>query len=81
MKACGESMHENVITEKILRSMVSKVDHVVCSVEESNSLDMMTIDELQSILLVYEQRMKSHGEKEQGLKVSYDERFENQGRG
>jgi len=54
MKAHGESMSETVITTKILRSMVSKFDYVVCSVEESNNLNMMTIDELQSSLLVHE---------------------------
>jgi len=42
--------------------MVSKFDYVVCSIEESNNLDTMTIDKLQSSLLVHEQRMKSHGE-------------------
>lgn len=30
MKAHGESMSETIITEKILRSMVSKFDYVVC---------------------------------------------------
>ena len=62
MKAHGETMSQTIITEKILRSMVSKFDYVVCSIEESNNLDTMTIDELQSSLFVHEQRMKSHGE-------------------
>nr|KYP48063.1 hypothetical protein KK1_030258 [Cajanus cajan] len=47
MKACGEIMHENVITKKILKCMASKLNYVVCSIEESNNLDIMTIDELQ----------------------------------
>jgi len=46
MKAHGESISEIVIIAKILRSMVSKFDYVACSIEESNNLDMMTIDEL-----------------------------------
>jgi len=57
MKACGESMRENIITAKILRLMTSKFNYVVCSIEESNNLDTMTIDELQSSLLIHEQRM------------------------
>lgn len=74
MKACGESMRENVITEKILRSMVSKFDYVVCSIEESNNLETMMIDELQSSLLVHEQRMRCHVEEEHALKVTHEDR-------
>ena len=54
MKIHGENMQQVVIIEKILRSMISNFDHVVCSVEESNNLDTLTIDELQSSLLVHE---------------------------
>ncbi|WKA06416.1 hypothetical protein VitviT2T_024315 [Vitis vinifera] len=46
MKIHGESMKQVVIIEKILRSMTSRFDYVVCSVEESNDLDTLTIDEL-----------------------------------
>jgi len=62
MKAHGENMGQIVIIEKILRSMTSRFDYVVCSVEESNDLDKLTIDELQSSLLVHEQRMNNHKE-------------------
>ncbi|XP_075645817.1 uncharacterized protein LOC142616979 [Castanea sativa] len=62
MKIHGENIQQVVIIEKILRSMTSKFDYVVCSVEESNNLDTLTIDELQSSLLVHEQRMNGHGE-------------------
>ncbi|RDX99790.1 hypothetical protein CR513_17108, partial [Mucuna pruriens] len=67
MKACGESMRENVVTAKILRSMIPKFNYVVCSIEESNNLDTMTIDELQSSLLVHEQRMTDKVEQEDEL--------------
>jgi len=60
MKIHGENIQQVVIIEKILRSMTSRFDYVVCSVEESNNLDRLTIDELQSSLLVHEQRMKGH---------------------
>ena len=58
IKIHGEKMDQVVIIENILRSMTLKFDYVVCSVEESNNLDTLTIDELQSSLLVHEQRMK-----------------------
>ena len=74
MKIHGESMGQLLIVEKILRSMASKFNYVVCSIEESNDLDTLTIDELQSSLLVHEQRMKRHGGDEQALKVTIDDR-------
>ena len=43
----------------------------MCSIEESNDLDTLTIDELQSSMLVHEQRMKRHGGDEQALKVTH----------
>ncbi|XP_073291061.1 uncharacterized protein [Primulina huaijiensis] len=72
-------MEQVVIIEKILRSMTSRFDYVVCSIEESNNLDILTIDELQSSLLVHEQRMNGHGGDEQALKVTYDNRVGGRG--
>jgi hypothetical protein len=60
IKIHGEKMDQVVIIEKILRFMTSKFDYVVCLVEKSNNLDTLTIDELQSNLLVHVQRMKGH---------------------
>ena len=57
MKVYGEKIEQSVIIEKILRSMTLKFNYVVCSIEESNDLSTMTIDELQSSLLIHEQRM------------------------
>jgi transposase InsO family protein len=81
MKIHGENMQQVVIIEKILRSMTSRFDYVVCSVEESNNLDTLTIDELQSSLLVHEQRMNGHGGDEQALKVTYNDRIGGRGGG
>jgi hypothetical protein len=65
-------MKDVVIIEKILRSMTPKYDYVVCSIEESNDLDNLSIDELQSSLLVHEQRISRHViMEEQALQVSY----------
>lgn len=81
MKAHGEIMEQNVIVEKILRSMTPRFNYVVCSIEESNDLTTMSIDELQSSLLVHEQRMRGHLEEEHALKISSNEhRFEGRGR-
>nr|KYP74877.1 Retrovirus-related Pol polyprotein from transposon TNT 1-94 [Cajanus cajan] len=74
MKAIGESMQESVITAKILRSMTTQFNYVVCSIEESNNLDTMTIDELQSSLLVHEQRMTFSTAEEQVMQTVVDEK-------
>ncbi|XP_024171544.1 uncharacterized protein LOC112177486 [Rosa chinensis] len=81
MKTHGEKMEQVVIIEKILSSMTSKFDYVVCSVEECNNLETLTIDELHSSLLVHEQRMNGHGKEEQAVKVSHEEKFGFKGRG
>jgi len=66
-------MKEGETVNAFLISMISKFDYVVWFIEESNNLDTMIIDELQSNLLVHEQRMKSHGEEEQVLKISCED--------
>ena len=66
-------MDQTLVVEKILRSLTSKFNYVVCSIEESNDVTTLSIDELQSSLLVQEQRMKSYNQEfdvEQALKVS-----------
>ncbi|XP_004296083.1 PREDICTED: uncharacterized protein LOC101303107 [Fragaria vesca subsp. vesca] len=81
MKAHGERMEQLVIVEKILRSMTPKFDYMVCSIEESNNLTTMTIDELQSSLLVHEQRMIGHSGDEHVLKATLEDNFAARGRG
>jgi hypothetical protein len=52
--------------------MPAKFNYVVCSIEESNDVTTLSMDELQSSLLVHEQRMKGQKDQsdEQALKVS-----------
>lgn len=72
MRIHGEKMEDVVIIEKILRSMTSKYDYVVCSIEESNDLDTLSVDELQGSLLIHEQRISRHlVVDEQALQVTY----------
>ena len=54
--------------------MISKVNYAVCSIEELNNMTTMTIDELQSGLLMHEKRMKSQGEEEKVLKVTHEDK-------
>ncbi|KAB2626490.1 hypothetical protein D8674_020108 [Pyrus ussuriensis x Pyrus communis] len=52
--------------------MTPKYDYVVCSIEEFNDLDILSIDELQSSLLMHEQRINRHTVDEQVLKVTHE---------
>ena len=81
MRIHVEKMEDVAIIEKILRSMTPKFDYVVCSIEESHDLDTLSIDELQSSLLVHEQRMNGHAVEEQALKVTHEDQSGGQGRG
>jgi hypothetical protein len=46
MKAHGEKMSQTIINEKVLRFITLKFDYVACSIEESNDLNTLTVDEL-----------------------------------
>nr|DAD46964.1 TPA_asm: hypothetical protein HUJ06_016901 [Nelumbo nucifera] len=72
MRIHGEKIEDVAVVEKILRSMGPKFSYVVCSIEESKDLDELLIDELQSSLLVHEQRMTTStcSTEEQALKAS-----------
>ncbi|CAL0333326.1 unnamed protein product [Lupinus luteus] len=85
MRIHGEKMGDTLIVEKILRSLTPKFDYVVCSIEESNDTDELSLDELQSSLLVHEQKMhRSSRVEEQALKAStntHSNNFRGRGRG
>uniref|UniRef100_A0A1S4CI38 CCHC-type domain-containing protein n=1 Tax=Nicotiana tabacum TaxID=4097 RepID=A0A1S4CI38_TOBAC len=71
MRFHGENMGDVVTVEKILRSLTPKYDYVVCSIEESKDIDVLSLDELQSSLSVHEQKMnRSSTSDEQALKAS-----------
>jgi hypothetical protein len=84
MKSFGENIEQVTIVEKILRSMSAKFNYVVCSIEESNDVTSLSIDELQSSLIVQEKRMQSQNQQnnhdEQALRVTNGGRGRGRGR-
>ncbi|KAK0592572.1 hypothetical protein LWI29_021423 [Acer saccharum] len=81
MRVHGERMVDVTIVEKILRSLTDKFNYIVCSIEESKDIDSLSIDELQSSLIVYEQKFHKHDREEQALKVTHEDRSGGRGRG
>ncbi|KAH7546888.1 hypothetical protein FEM48_Zijuj01G0248600 [Ziziphus jujuba var. spinosa] len=69
MRIHGEKLEDVTIVEKILRSMTVKFNFVVCSIEESKDIDTLSIDELQSSLLVHEQKLSKQDQEEQVLQA------------
>ncbi|GJR57044.1 hypothetical protein Tco_1499206 [Tanacetum coccineum] len=61
MKSFSESLSNETIVCKVLRSLPPKFDHVVAVIEESNDLSAYTFDELMGSLLAHEDRLsRSH---------------------
>jgi RNase H-fold protein (predicted Holliday junction resolvase) len=81
MRSNGETMPDTKVVEKVLRTLTERFTYVVVSIEESKDVSAMTIDELQSSLVVHEAKFKrldkEHNE-EHALRVSIgDDRFHN----
>lgn len=71
MRSNGEEMPDSKIIQKILRTLTERFTYVVVSIEESKDTSAMTVDELQSSLVVHEQKFKRLDRKEDHvLKVS-----------
>ncbi|TXG59628.1 hypothetical protein EZV62_014201 [Acer yangbiense] len=71
MRIHGGQMNDVAVIEKIIWSMSPKFAYVICSIEESKDIDALSIDELQSPLLIHEQRMAPPTTDEQALKVQF----------
>lgn len=71
MRSNGEEMPDSKIVEKILRTLTEKFTYVVVSIEEAKDTDNISIDELQSSLVVHEQKFRrvNNEDEDQVLKV------------
>ena len=56
MRNNGEAMQDVQIVEKILRTLTERFNYIVVSIEESNDTSCLSVDELQSSLIVHEQK-------------------------
>ncbi|XP_050384597.1 retrovirus-related Pol polyprotein from transposon TNT 1-94 [Argentina anserina] len=82
MRTHGQQMDDATVVDKILQSLTEKFNYIACSIEESKNIDEMSVDELQSSLLVHEQKLnRSRGEEPAALKISTNGAFPARGRG
>jgi RNase H-fold protein (predicted Holliday junction resolvase) len=58
MRSNGEIMPDTKVVEKVLRTLTERFTYVVVSIEESKDVSSMTVDELQSSLVVHEAKFK-----------------------
>lgn len=70
IRSNGEQIEDVKIVEKILRTLTDRFTYVVVSIEESRDVEKMSIEELQSTLIVHEQKFKRvEKEEDQALKA------------
>ncbi|GKV51828.1 hypothetical protein SLEP1_g58452 [Rubroshorea leprosula] len=70
MRIHGENLEDVAIVEKILRSMTTKFNYVVCSIEGSNDIETLSLDELQNSLLIHERKINRQDKQEQAMQIS-----------
>ncbi|XP_050875937.1 uncharacterized protein LOC127079600 [Lathyrus oleraceus] len=61
IKSYGETILEQNVVSKVLRSLTPRFDNIVVAIEESKDLTTLSKDELQSSLEAHEQRMDERG--------------------
>jgi len=73
IKACGESVIDLSIMEKILRTLPKKFDYIVVAIEESQDTGKLSVEKLQGSLEAHEFKLLSRNSEkvseEQALKA------------
>ncbi|XP_020269489.1 uncharacterized protein LOC109844775 [Asparagus officinalis] len=83
-KTYGDDVDNETVVSKVLRSLISKFNHVVSAIEESKDLTTYDFDILKSSLIAHEERINRTSEKvdEKAFQVkgvSNKEKYDNSG--
>jgi hypothetical protein len=72
IKGLGEDIEETIIVQKLLRSLPSRFNPKISTIEEMKDLENMKMDELHGILIAYEMRIeKDNPSRESRKEVSF----------
>ncbi|XP_050898040.1 uncharacterized protein LOC127104946 [Lathyrus oleraceus] len=75
IKSCGETILEQNVVSKVLRSLTPCFDNIVVAIKESKDLTTLSKDELQSSLEAHEQRMDERGVDKAKAEIALQARF------
>ncbi|GAA0148632.1 hypothetical protein LIER_08021 [Lithospermum erythrorhizon] len=68
-------MTDSKIVQKILRTLTDQYTYVVVSIEESQDIEAMSVDELQNSLTTHEQKFSRNGKEEVDHVLKVEERY------
>lgn len=75
MRIHDDKTKDVLIVEKILRFLTPKFNFVLCAIEEDSDVGLLSVDELQSSLLIHEQKINQQEKEEQALKTLSENHF------
>jgi len=58
MRSHGKTLEERIILEKVLKSLPSRFDVIVTTIEETKDLSKFTVDEIHASLMTHEKRLR-----------------------
>jgi len=70
IKGLGEEMDEQIVVQKVLRTLAMRFNPKVSAIEEMSDLDNITMDEIHGILIAYEMRIENPNPKKAAFKVT-----------
>ncbi|GAA0175179.1 hypothetical protein LIER_28409 [Lithospermum erythrorhizon] len=71
----GEEMSDSKIVTKILRTLTEQFTYVVVSIEESQNVEEMTVDDLQGSLVMHENKFNRGSREENDQVLQVEDRF------
>ncbi|GAA0160582.1 hypothetical protein LIER_17103 [Lithospermum erythrorhizon] len=81
LRSNGEVMLDSKIVEKVLSTLTDQFTYVSVSIEESANIDKLSVDKLQSILTMHEQKFKRFQKEADDQVLKVEDRYGSSSRG